>query len=131
MRTTLIAFIFASLAAAQVATVRVVVTNEAGAVTSNVVVNTTDEELGLVNEHRLSLINTPAVAEVKDGQGNVTVPAQPAVLTYPTRAAWWRMLIVNNIRSIAGERTKAVLARKAAVDAAQAALQVEIEKVAQ
>jgi hypothetical protein len=173
MKTTLLTLIFASLALAQ-ATVRVVVTNDAGKVTSDVTVQTNDEQLNLLNDHRLAQIKTPAVAEVRaapaivkpavpavyeqipstdplapagtmvngkliseavpaiyEDVGQIITPAQPAVLTYPTRAAWWRMLVANNIRSIAGDKTKAVLAKKQAAEAAQAALQAEMEKVAQ
>lgn len=168
-------FLFAAgFVLGQNATVRVVVTNESGNVTSDITVKTTDEELGLVNQHRLGLIKTPAVAEVRaapaiitpaipavyeqipstdplappgtmingkliseavpatyEAQGQIITPAVPAVLYYPTRGAWWRMVIANNIRSIAGEKTKNVLAAKQKAEAAQAAVEVEKEKVAQ
>ena len=112
------------------ASVRVVVTDESKQVLVDVTIPTTDEELSLVNQNRQSMIKTPAVAEVKGKDGNIVTPAVPEVLTYPTRADWWKMLISSNIRSIAGNKTKAFLAKQAIAEKAQADANAEKEKVA-
>jgi hypothetical protein len=131
MKLTALLILAAGFALGQQAAVRVVVTNEAGNVVSDITVNTTDEQLSLIDSHRLGLVKTPAVTEVRGGKGDVVTPAVDAVLSYPTMAAWWRMLISNNIRSIAGDKIKAVLALKSIVIAAQSAVDAEKEKVAQ
>jgi hypothetical protein len=101
----------------------ITIRNDAGQVVSTTVLQTNNTVIQALNQWRLGQIVTPAIPEHKDAQGN-TIPAVPAVLLYPTISDFWKARLKDIILPVLTDYNDAIVAQRAKIDAANAAIKV-------
>jgi ribosomal protein L11 len=111
------------------ATITITVANDAKVVVSTTTLTVQAAVLkAALTDWRQAQVLTPAVAEVKDEQGNTLAAARPAVLKYPTISDVWREIIGTFIRGTLDDYLPSILEQRRLIDVANSTKQSAVSE---